>query len=404
MLRIITVLLVFNFLNITLSAQNFVQWRGMNRDGKYDEKGLLKVWPENGPTLLWHFDDLGSGFSSAAVTDKYIYTAGTFDSTGYVFCLDLSGKQVWKVTYGKEWIVTWPGSRTTPMISEGKLYLMSGYGKIVCMDAEKGTLIWSADMQKDYDGRNITWAVTENLLIDGNKLFCTAGGIDANIVALDKNTGKLVWKCKGNGEKSAYGSPALINLGKRQILVTMTEKSILGIDAEIGELLWSSPQTNKYSVHPNTPIYYKGSIYCVSGYGGGGVMLKLSADGRKVEVAWRDTIIHTRHGGVILLNDKIYGSGDATRLWSCIDWNTGKKIASEKILSKDGNIIFADGMFYCYDEAGEVALVQPLDTGLKKISSFKVPFGSAQHWAHLVINKGRLYVRHGKSMMVYSIK
>jgi len=114
-------------------------------------------------------------------------------------------------------------------------------------------IIWTVDLMKDYDGRNIKWAITENLLIDDNKLFCTPGGVEANVIALDKNTGKLIWKSKGNGELSAYCSPALIKLPQRHILATMTESSILGIDTKNGNVLWRQEHTNKYSVHPNTP-------------------------------------------------------------------------------------------------------------------------------------------------------
>ena len=132
---------------------------------------------------------------------------------------------------------------------------MSAFGKVVCLDAEKGNLVWSVDIMKDYDGRNIVWGVTENLLIDGNKLFCTVGGIKNNVIALNKNTGKLIWSSPGNGEVSAYCSPLLITLPTRKIVVTLTEKSILGLDAETGKKLWSHEQVNQYAVHALSLIH-----------------------------------------------------------------------------------------------------------------------------------------------------
>ena len=271
------------------------------------------------------------------------------------------------------------------------------------MNADKGENIWTIDIIKDLHGRNIKWGITENLLVDGNMLFCTVGGVDTNIVALDKNTGKLIWISKGNGEVSAYCSPTLINLPSRKLLVTHTERSILGIDAANGKLLWRHDQPNKYSVHANTPVYHDGYLYCVSGYGQGGVMLKIDPDDSTKHEMWRNTALDTKIGGVVLVNDRIYGADDSNKAWWCLDWKTGKEIYSEKITNK-GNIIFADGMLDCYGENGEVVLVQPLPDGFKKISSFKVPYGSNQHWAHLVIANGRLYVRHGNSLMVYDIK
>lgn len=386
-----------------ISAQEIVQWRGANRDGKYSEVGLLKQWPESGPKLLWHFDDLGDGHSSATVTASAIYISGTINGMGIVFSFDLSGKLNWKTEYGKEWVESWPGVRSTPLYVEGKLYIMSGLGKVVCLNADKGNVNWSVDLMTDYDGRNIVWGVTENLLVDGDKLYCTPGGVEANVIALDRNSGKLIWKSKGNGEQSAYCSPILIKIQNRGYVVTMTANSIIGIDASNGNVVWKHEQTNQYSVHANTPIYSDGFLYCVSGYGRGGVMLKLSDDGTSVSEVWRNSSLDNRMGGVVLLNGKIYGAGDKNRKWFVIDWKTGKELGSSDALTKPGNIIYADGMLYCYSETGEVALAEPKADGYNFIGRFKVPYGANQHWAHLVIKDKKLYVRHGTSLMVYSI-
>ena len=385
------------------SAQETAQWRGPDRDGTYNETGLMKKWPEAGPALLWHFEGLGEGHASASVTADRVYTAGIIDGIGYIYCFDLDGKLVWKVPYGEEWTESFPGVRSTPLVHNGKIYQLSGFGKLLCRRADNGEFVWSVDVLKDYNGPNIKWGITENLLIDGNKLFCTVGGPQANIVALDPDTGKLIWKCTGKGEASAYGSPALIKLGNKHILVAQTASSILGIDAEKGNLLWSHDQPNKYSVHANTPLYHDGFIYCVSGYGKGGVMLKLSDDGASIQEMWRNTNIDNRMGGFVVVNDKIYGSDDSGKAWYCLDWKTGTNMFAEKITGR-GNIIYADGMLYLYGDNGEIVLAEPLANSFKKISAFNVPFGADQHWAHLVIGHGRLFVRHGTSLMVYDLR
>ncbi len=392
-----------SILCLSIFAQELAQWRGVNRDGIYNESGLLKKWPDNGPKMLWHYDELGDGHSSATVTSKAVFISGTINGMGVIFSFDLSGKLLWKTEYGREWTESWPGARTTPLFVDGNLYLMSGYGVIVCLNASKGNILWSVDLMKSFDGQNIVWGVTENLLVDGNKLFCTPGGVDANVIALDKITGKLIWKSNGNGEKSAYCSPMVINLPTRTVLVTMTANSILGIDASNGTLLWMHEQTNQYSVHANTPVFSDGYLYCVSGYGKGGVMLLLSPDGSKITQMWRSNLQDTRMGGVILLNGKLYGSGDKSRKWFVLDWYSGKELGSSDVLSKPGNIIYADGMLYCYSETGEVALAEPKPDGYNFVSKFKVPYGANQHWAHMVIMDKKLFVRHGTSLMVYSL-
>jgi len=400
-----SVIVSFLLFSTVLSAQDASQWRGKNRDGIYDEKGLLRSWPASGPKLLWHYDNLGNGHGSACVVaHDRIYIAGAVNGKGTIFAFTLDGKIAWKTSYGDEFNESYPGTRTTPLYNDGKVYLMSALGKIVCLSADNGKLVWSVDIMKDFAGRNIVWGITENLLIDGDKLFCTVGGIKNNVIALNKNTGKLIWSSPGNGEPSAYCSPLLISLTTRKIVVTITERSILGLDAETGMKLWSHGHVNQYAVHANTPVFKNGYLYCVSGYGCGGVMLKLTPDGTKVEEVWKNTDLDSRMGGVVLLNGKIYGLGDKTKGLHCIDWKTGKELAFDKMNGRFGSIIAAEGLLYTYDESGEVALVEPTLTGFKKVSGFKVPFGTDQHWAHPVIENGRLYIRHGNSLMVYDIR
>lgn len=383
-------------------SQKIAQWRGANRDGIYNESGLLKKWPDNGPKLLWHFDSLGAGHASAAVTDDKVFTSGVDKGNGFVIAFDYNGKMLWKTIYGKEWMENWDGVRSTPLIYNGKAYIMSGYGKITCLDAENGKIIWTVDVMTEYNGRNIKWGVTENLLIDDNKLFCTVGGIEANVIALDKETGKLIWKSKGKGEKSAYCSPTMIMHKGKKIFVTVTESAIMGIDPANGNVLWSYEQPNKWSVHANTPLYYNGYLYHTCGYEKGGVMLIIADNGLSATKVWSNSTLDNKMGGIVLIDGRIYGSGDVKNSWFCIDWKTGNDLFSSNMMKK-GNIISAEGLLYCYGEEGKVALVEPKADTFNMISSFSVPYGAAQHWAHLVIHNKKLYVRHGTSLMVYSI-
>lgn len=402
-IRLLLSIAIF-FLFFSVFAQEVSQWRGPDRNGVYPETSLLKTWPAQGPKLLWHFDELGEGFASAVVTREHIYTSGTINGKGYVFCLTPAGKLEWKMTYGDEWTESWNGARSTPLFYDGKVYMLSPYGKLVCFGALRGNIIWSVDIAATYGAQNITWGITENLLIDDNKLFCTVGGPKHNVVALDKDTGKLIWSCAGNGEKSAYSSPLLIKLKDRELLVTVTEKSILGIDAETGNKLWRQEIVNQYAVHPNTPIYENGFLYVVTGYGTGGFMYKLSADGSQISRTWANSTLDPKTGGALLLNGRIYGFGDRNKGFHIVDWKSGQTVATEKLNQKGGIAIAADGIIYAYDEAGEVFLLQPTSSGITKVCSFKVPYGAAQHWAYPVIKDGKLYIRHGNSLMVYDIK
>ncbi|HOO98236.1 MAG TPA: PQQ-binding-like beta-propeller repeat protein [Bacteroidales bacterium] len=389
-------------LSTVVFSQEVSQWRGPDRTGIYRETGLMKQWPSAGPKLLWQYTGLGGGYSSAAVTSTDIFITGMVDGNGVLYALDHNGKLKWKKEYGREWTSSHEGVRTTPLVIGNRLYLFSSYGQLICMNTANGQIIWSVDTFREYGGRNIQWGVTENLLYDGNVLYCSPGGPDANIIAVDRNTGKLIWKSRGGDEKSAYGSPVLINHGGKKILVAMMEKTIQAYDAASGLFLWKHDHINQYSVHPNPPFYSNGMLYCNSGYGKGGIMLKLSADGKSVTRLWEDPNLDPKIGGFVVLNGKIYGGGDRNRSLFCLDWNSGKVTYSLRDLAPC-NIISNDGLLYIYAESGRVALVSPDAGKFNIISTFKVPLGEGPHWAHLVIHNKRLYVRHGSSLMVYDI-
>lgn len=397
-------LLIAGFLAISMvNAQEPTTWRGPGSTGIYPEKGLLKAWPANGPEIIWHYDELGEGFSSPVFANGKIYVSGAVDNAGYIYALNQDGKLDWKATYGEEWTENYSGSRATPSVVGDMLYMYSGKGVVTCMNATNGKINWTKDVMKDYSGQNITWGVTETLVIDGNKLFVTAGGTTNNVIALNRLDGKLIWSSKGVGEKPAYCTPLLVKLASRKLLVTMTEKHIIGLDAETGALLWSHEQTNEYAVHANTPLFYNNSLFCFSGYGQGGVKLILNGDGSQVTKAWFSKKLDSRIGGAVVVDGYIYGSGDKTRDWQCVDWKTGEqKYASQAVAW--GNVIYADGMLFIYSEKGELALVPATPAGFNVASKAKVELGSAQHWAHIVINNGRLFVRHGKSLIAYKIK
>ncbi|MBU4329033.1 MAG: PQQ-like beta-propeller repeat protein [Acidobacteria bacterium] len=378
------------------------QWRGPNRDGKYPEKNLLTVWPEEGPALIWSAEDLGEGFSSAAVTADRVYITGLFGSSGFLSALDHSGKLLWKKEYGKEWSGSHPGARTTPTVVGNRIYLMSAFGLVVCFDRD-GKMVWSLDLQKQYKAPILEWGMTESLLIDGDRLFCTPGGPAVMMAVLDRHTGKVLQEIKGNGQASGYCSPCLIRHGGRRLVLTMTAKSVVAVDADSGEYLWKQPHVTDYDVNANTPLYIDGRVYVVSGYGTGGQMFQPSADGSSTKKVWANGNPDSQMGSIIALNGTIFGSGHNNRGWHAVDWTTGETLYSQRAIGNKGNLIYADGLLYAYSERGDVALVKPDQENFTVISSFPIQAGSGPHWAHPVIKDGRLYVRHGNTLLVYQI-
>jgi outer membrane protein assembly factor BamB len=315
----------------------------------------------------------------------------------------MNGKLLNKKEYGTEWSESYNGPRGTVTINEGKLYLVTGTGFMICLDQNTLDIIWKKDIQSDFGAKNITWGIAESPLIVNEKIIFTPGGKKYNVVALNKNDGSLIWSCAGEGDPSAYCSP--LYLGDQQVsqIVTMTANHILGIDISDGKKLWSFENKNKHSVHANTPVYSDNMLLCTSGYGKGSTMLRLTNGGKSVEQVWFNAEPDNRMGGMVKIGNYAYGSGDANRFWFCVDWETGEIKHTAGSLGI-GVTIAADGMLYHYADKGEMALIKATPEKFDVVSKFPITMGTDQHWAHPVIYQGVLYVRHGNTLMAYKIK
>ncbi len=378
------------------------QWRGQNRDGKYEETNLLKSWPEAGPELLWANEELGDGYGSPIITDKAIYILASRDSIAVVMALDLNGNKVWQTDFGFEWNRSYPGTRSTPTLIDDLLYVTSGTGEISCLKSANGEILWTKNMVDDLNGKTPYFGYAQSLLINDKVVYAMPGGADTNLVALDRFTGDLIWTSKANGEKPAYNSPQLININEHQVLVTYSQESFLGVDAKTGDLLWSESFKSKYPNHANTIIYEDGAIFTSAPIGHGLLKYKLADDGASITKIWHDTINGNYFGGMIKLADKLYsGAGGRSKNLLMHDANSGA--IQDSVETGKGSIIYADGMLYTYShKRGNVCLI---DTASFEITgTFKVEKGSKEHFSHPVIKNGVLYIRHGNALLAYNIK
>ncbi len=402
MKRLFLFVILFVCISIVSNAQVITKWRGVNSSGIYTVDKLLAQWPAAGPQVLWSFDQLGQGFSSPAFANDKIYINGMIEGQAVLFVLDRNGKELQRYKYGKEFDTSYPGVRSTPTIAGDFAYLLTGMGKLTCLNLNTLKPVWEKDFLTQMDGINIQWGYTESILIDGDKLFCTPGGKINNVMALNRMTGETIWNCNGLGELSAYCTPLLIKLPARQLLVTHTSNHVIGIDVTTGKLLWSFEHPNQWAVHPNTPIYHDGGLFVFSGWGQGAEKLKLSADGSSVTKEWEIKSFDNRQGGAVFIDGFLYGSGDTGRSWQCIDWKTGEQKYSSTETGK-GVVIAANKNLIGYSEKGELFMATANPSEFKVISKTKVTLGTEQHWAHPVINKGVLYVRHGNVLIAYKI-
>ena len=394
-----------------IQAQVLAQFRGLNRDGVYPEKNLLTSWPSEGPALLWSNNEVGNGYGPPAITNHRVYITGEVDSTAFLFAFDLKGKLLWKSAFGNEWVASYPGSRSTPTVVGDLIYVCSGLGNLYCLNAKTGEKVWSVDMKKDLSGRFTLFGHAESPLVDGDQIFLTPGGVNNNIVSLNRFTGKINWTCKGKGDVPGYNSPIMITLPSLKILVTFSAYHLMGIDAQTGKLLWAHEQVNvplaerkpgMGDTHSNSAYYEKGFIYYVAGDNNCGTKLKLSDDGKHITQVWNNKAVDNYMGGFIKINNLIYTGSESKRSLICADANTGQVIDSLKIGS--GSISLADNLLYYYNQKGEMNLVKPIPDKMELISKFKITAGTKEHFSHPVIKDGVLYIRHGKAFMAYDIR
>jgi outer membrane protein assembly factor BamB len=375
-------------------------WRGPHRDGKSPDVGLLKEWPEDGPRLLWKVDNLGRGFSNVAVAGGTVYTTGDVDDRLVLFALDLDGNLKWSSAVDEAWTRNHPGSRSTPTIDDGNLYLLSGHGLIGCYDAATGQPKWTR-RTREFGGRSGGWGYAESVLIYKNLAICKPGGENC-VVALDKTTGETVWTSSGFQAGPEYSSCLLVEYEDQSILVTGTRSGIVCVDAADGTLLWSNDWSANNTANCPTPAYSDGYVFWANGYGKGGICMKLKRENGKVgaDVAWTTTDIICHHGGYVILDGYIYGNHGGG--WSCLDLKTGEVMWNQRAVGK-GSLCYADGMLYLFGErGGRGALATCSPEGMEVKGSVQVD-GDGPSWAHPVVVGGRLYLRYANNLYCFDV-
>jgi outer membrane protein assembly factor BamB len=354
-------------------ARDFPQWRGPNRNGHSDAKGLLKEWPTEGPKLLWQVDDLGSGYGTPSVAGGRIYlmsNRGLADE--FVSALNASdGKLVWPVRVGKvgnpNQNPNFPAARSTPTVDGALVYALGSDGDLVCLESATGKVRWAKSLRGNFAGLAPTWAYAESPLVDGDVLVCVPGGSDATIVALDKRTGNVIWKSAvPGGGVAGYASVIIDNTG--------------GVKQYIA--------------------------YLAGGLVGGGAV-RLTADQGTVtaEEAYFDPRLPTAIGGTVLVGPYLYGT---SQTMMCVDYKTGQIRWNERGIGP-ASLLHAEGLLHVRGENGEVALVDASPEAYRERGRFTLPNPPSrkameQSWAYPVIADGRRYIRNADTMWCSDIR
>ena len=408
----------------TATAADWPQWRGPDRTAISSETGLLKAWPKDGPPRTWTVSGLGDGHGAPTIADGKIFGMGTRGGKDGIWALKESdGSELWFTPFDdprKTNQNNGPSGSTT--FADGKLYTVSSNGKLACFSAANGKKVWGVDYVADFGGRVPSWGFTDSPLIDGEKLICVPTSAKAAVAALNKDSGKVIWKTEiagGPGNGAGYASPIKATLGEVPMYITLLGKSggVVAVHADTGKLLWQYARIANGTADIPTVIVKDDLVWCSSGYGdGGSALLKMTAEGKDrvsvKELKYYDQSLQNHHGGMVLVGDYVYfGANHGQGYPACVEFKTGeKKYKMSKPIGGGGGsaaVAFADGMLYYRYQNGQVVLLNatPDEDEVKVAGSFKVPDQSrAAQWAHPVIANGMLYIRDQEKLHCYNVK
>lgn len=393
------------------AAGDWLEWRGPSRDGISSETGLLQAWPKSGPELVWQIDRIGGGYSTPAVKGDRLYllaNVGLEDE--YVKALSSKdGSTIWSVRIGKvgapDQQPSYPGSRGMPTVDGELLYALGSDGDLVCLEIATGKQRWHLNFRDAFGSESPRWAWSESPLVDGDRLICSPGGVDATILAVDKLTGETVWKTAiEEADLAGYGSPVRATIsGVRQYVVFLA-KGVVGVDAATGKLLWRYAKTAEGSpANILTPIVDGDHVYTGSSRGGGGlVRIQLDEDPSVTEVYHSQKMpIHV--GGAILLDGHLYGTTRSALL--SVAFATGELKWTDRSVGP-ATVGYADNRLYVVGDEGEIALVDVAKGSYREVGRFTPP-GRADmgtSWTYPVVANGRMYIRHLEKMWAYDLR
>jgi outer membrane protein assembly factor BamB len=379
-------------------AADWPQWRGPNRNGISEEKGLVDQFPEPGPVAAWKAA-VGLGFSSIVVGGGKAYTAGYADGSDTVFCLDaVTGKEIWKQSYPSELGDKFyeGGTTGTPTLDGNHLFWLSRWGDLFCFDAASGKIVWNRQIVKETGAQIPGWGFTGAPTVYKNLLILNVGEAG---MAVDKGTGKDVWK-SGQGD-AGYNTPLPVMRGDRTEMWFSNGGACLSVEPETGKEIWRMKWLTEYGVNAADLIPYEDKVFVGSGYNKGCALFKppTSADA-EADVVWKSRVLRTQLNAPVLVGKHLYGvDGDTTARSSlkCVEIETGKEVWIQREFGT-GGLVVADGKIIALSAKGELMIAPVSPEGFKVSGRASVLSGKC--WTAPVLANGLVYCRNSQGDIV----
>jgi outer membrane protein assembly factor BamB len=408
------------------SGDDWPQWMGPRRDNVWRESGILEKFPAGGPKIVWR-SPVAGGYSGPAVAGGKVYITdyvtqqnvkvenferNAFTGVERVLCLDeATGKPLWKKEYPVEYAISYPaGPRTTPTVHEGKVYTLGAEGDLYCFDAKTGSAVWSKNLPKEYGAKTPLWGYAAHPLIDGEKLITLAGGDGSHVVALDKNTGKELWRALSAPEQG-YSPPLLIQAGGARQLILLRPGAISSVDPETGKEYWSVPYEATNGAVIMTPAHVGDFLYA-GGFSNKNLLLRLASNRPAVEEVYRDE----PKSGVAPINVQPFAEGNVLYGFDQSGWMYAVELESGKRLwqstapigsgrpanSGTAFIVRQGDRYWMFNELGELLIARLTPEGFEELDRAKViepsntAFGREVVWSAPAFANRRAYLRNGQ--------
>lgn len=396
--------LVLSVIN-TLSAQDWAQWRGANRDGKINGFTTPGNWPPE-LTIQWQ-ETVGTGDATPVLVGERLYLFSRQDDKEVILCFDAStGKELWRSDYTAPAVTgagaRHPGPRSTPAVSDGKIVTLGASGILSCLDATTGQLIWRKD---PFPGIvPMFFTSMSPMIVDGLCIAHLGGAGNGAIIAYEMKSGDEKWRWAEEGPD--YGSPVLLALEGKKMIVTPTEKSIVGVGLDDGKLLWKLPFVPlSRAYNAATPVVNGNTvIYTGAGRGTHAVRIEKKGENYLATELWANTELSVQFNTPVLNQELLFGYSDKGSFF-CIDAMTGQTAWSDTVKhdrSGFAAILDVGPVIIALPSSSELIFFKPVREKYSELASIKI--ADLPTYASPVVAGDRIYIRDEQTVTLWKIK